>query len=209
MSFIRFSWLVGAVSACTNILVTPGASADGHSMISYNADSAALHGALSHWPAGEHAEGEMRQVYSWDLGIHLGAIPEAQRTYNVMGNANCQGLVIGETTLGGLSELSNVGKDYRNGVRGQAPNHRLCIASSLGPVAQDQRSANASVQLKYDRGYEARGFESHLDRHHSRLWAADIHHAAAGCDGSRGDRRDGEAHRAVRLCVRHGGLLDE
>jgi hypothetical protein len=32
-----------------------------------------------------------------------------------MGNANDQGLVIGETTLGGLSELSNYGKDYRNG----------------------------------------------------------------------------------------------
>ena len=32
-----------------------------------------------------------------------------------MGNANCQGLVIGETTLGGLQELSNVGKDHRNG----------------------------------------------------------------------------------------------
>ena len=30
-------------------------------------------------------------------------------------NVTCQGLVIGETTLGGLSALSNVGKDYRNG----------------------------------------------------------------------------------------------
>ena len=57
----------------------------------------------------------MRQVYSWDLGKKLGEIPQPKRTYNVMGNANCQGLVIGETTLGGLNELSNVGKDFRNG----------------------------------------------------------------------------------------------
>ena len=55
------------------------------------------------------------QVYSWDLGKKLGEIPQPKRTYNVMGNANCQGLVIGETTLGGLNEPSNVGKDFRNG----------------------------------------------------------------------------------------------
>ena len=48
-------------------------------------------------------------------GWKLGEIPEASSTYNVIGNGNCQGLVIGETTLGGLSELSNVGKDHRNG----------------------------------------------------------------------------------------------
>lgn len=57
----------------------------------------------------------MREIYSWDLGWKLGEIPEPKQTYNVMGNANCQGLVIGETTLGGLEELSNVGKDYKNG----------------------------------------------------------------------------------------------
>lgn len=102
-------------NACSNILVTPGASADGNPMIAYNADDAALFGAISHWPAAEHADGVMRDVYSWDLGKYLGSIPEAKKTFNVMGNANCQGLVIGETTLGGLSELSNFGKDYHNG----------------------------------------------------------------------------------------------
>ena len=107
--------VLGTADACSNILVTPGASADGNPMIAYNADDAALHGALSHWPGGEHRPGSMRQVYSWDLGKKLGEIPQPKRTYNVMGNANCQGLVIGETTLGGLNELSNVGKDFRNG----------------------------------------------------------------------------------------------
>ena len=100
---------------CSNVIVSGSASADGFPMIGYNADSAALHGAISHWPAAKHAPGTMREIYSWDLGWKLGEIPEAATTYNVIGNANDQGLVIGETTLGGLTELSNVGKDARNG----------------------------------------------------------------------------------------------
>ena len=100
---------------CSNVIVSGSASSDGFPMIGYNADSAALHGAISHWPAAKHAPGAMREIYSWDLGWKLGEIPEAATTYNVIGNANDQGLVIGETTLGGLTELSNVGKDARNG----------------------------------------------------------------------------------------------
>ena len=106
---------LSAVHGCTNILVTPKASADGHAMIAYNADDSSLTGAVSHWPAQKHQVGSVREVYSWDLGKKLGEIPEAPSTYNVMANANDQGLVIGETTMGGLSELSNVGKDHRNG----------------------------------------------------------------------------------------------
>lgn len=101
--------------ACTNILVTPSASADTHAMIAYNADDSALHGGVARWAAADHSAGEMREIFSWDLGWKLGEIPEPAHTYNVIGNANEMGLVIGETTLGGLSELSNVGKDWRNG----------------------------------------------------------------------------------------------
>ena len=43
----------------------------GHSHISYNADDAALFGAVSHWPAASHPPGAMREIYSWDLGIKL------------------------------------------------------------------------------------------------------------------------------------------
>ena len=105
--------LVGSARACSNVLVTGGASADGNSMVGYNADSAALLGAVSHWPHGRHAAGAVREVYSWDLGIKLGEIPEAPTTYNVIGNANCQGLVIGETTLGGLAEHGEHRRDLR------------------------------------------------------------------------------------------------
>ena len=41
---------------CSNILVSGSASSDGFPMIGYNADSAALHGAISHWPAAKRPE---------------------------------------------------------------------------------------------------------------------------------------------------------
>ncbi|KAL1527248.1 hypothetical protein AB1Y20_015924 [Prymnesium parvum] len=106
---------VRASLACTNILVSPGAAADGHAHITYNADDANLYGAVSHWPAATHANASTRPIFSWDLGIYLGEIPQPRRTFNVMGNANDQGLVIGETTHGGLEVLSNTGKTWRNG----------------------------------------------------------------------------------------------
>ena len=37
--------------ACTNFLITKGASTDGSTMISYAADSHVLYGELYHWPA--------------------------------------------------------------------------------------------------------------------------------------------------------------
>ena len=43
--------VTGQALACTNFLVTPGASADGSSMVSYAADSHVLYGELYHWPA--------------------------------------------------------------------------------------------------------------------------------------------------------------
>ena len=55
---IAFALLIDAVVACSNILITPGASADGNAMIAYNADDAALHGAISHWPAAKHNVGD-------------------------------------------------------------------------------------------------------------------------------------------------------
>jgi dipeptidase len=36
----------------------------------------------------------------------LGEIPQVNKTFNVIGNGNCQGLVIGESTFGGVEQLS-------------------------------------------------------------------------------------------------------
>jgi dipeptidase len=95
--------------ACTNILVTPGASHDGASIIAYNADSPTLFGVLYHYPAADNniPNGTMRKIYDWDSGVYLGEIPETTSfTYNVVGNANEHGLVIGETTFGGVPILA-------------------------------------------------------------------------------------------------------
>lgn len=92
-------------SACTNFLVTKGASADGSTMISYAADSHVLYGELYHFPAADYPEGTMRDLYDWDSGKYLGQIPEVRHTYNVVGNMNEYQLAIGETTYGGLEEL--------------------------------------------------------------------------------------------------------
>jgi len=87
--------------ACTNYLVTKGASVDGSTMITYAADSHVLYGELYHWNAGEHPEGTMIDVYEWDTGKYLGKIKQAPRTYNVVGNMNEYQVAIGETTYGG------------------------------------------------------------------------------------------------------------
>ncbi len=91
--------------ACTNYLVTKGASADGSTMISYNADSHVLYGELYHWAAKKWPEGTMMDIYEWDTGKKLGQIPQAAETYNVVGNSNEYQVSIGETTYGGRSEL--------------------------------------------------------------------------------------------------------
>lgn len=48
----------------------------------------------------------MRKVYDWDSGVYLGDIPEVDETYNVVGNSNEHGLVIGESTFGGIAPLA-------------------------------------------------------------------------------------------------------
>ena len=96
---------IGEASACTNFLITKGASKDGSCMISYAADSHVLYGELYHYPALNHAPGTMRDVYDWDGGAFLGKIPEVGPTYNVIGNMNEWQVAIGETTYGGIESL--------------------------------------------------------------------------------------------------------
>lgn len=98
---------IQASFACTNFLVSKGASADGSTMISYAADSHVLYGELYHWPAAKYEEGALLDVYEWDTGKYLGKINQANETYNVVGNINEFQLAIGETTFGGRSELGS------------------------------------------------------------------------------------------------------
>ena len=91
--------------ACTNILVTPGASSDGSSLVSYAADSHVLYGELYYRPATVFEKGAMLEIYEWDTGKYLGAIPQVARTYQTVGNMNEYQLIITETTYGGRPEL--------------------------------------------------------------------------------------------------------
>ena len=91
--------------ACTNFIVGKKASVDGSVICSYNADSYGAFMWLYHYPAGKHAKGEMRKIYEWDTNKYLGEIPEAEETYNVVGNINEWQLTIGETTYGGREEM--------------------------------------------------------------------------------------------------------
>ncbi|MEA1886737.1 MAG: C69 family dipeptidase [Bacteroidota bacterium] len=94
-------------NACTNFLITKGASKDGSTMITYSADSHVLYGELYYWPERDWEPGSMLDVYEWDTGKFLGTIPQAEHTYNVVGNMNNHQLAIGETTYGGRRELRN------------------------------------------------------------------------------------------------------
>ncbi|NEW81798.1 MAG: dipeptidase [Mariniphaga sp.] len=92
--------------ACTNFLITRGATKDGSSMITYAADSHVLYGELYYWPAADYPDGAMLDVVEWDTGKYMGKIPQVKHTYQVTGNMNENQVAIGETTYGGRKELA-------------------------------------------------------------------------------------------------------
>ena len=95
--------------ACTSLIATPGATADGSSIITYAADSHTLYGDLPSVAASTHKKGEMRKVYDWDSNKYLGEIPQPKHTYARIGNINEHGLSIAESTWGGRHELAGSG----------------------------------------------------------------------------------------------------
>lgn len=95
----------GTSSACTNFLITPGASYDGSSIITYAADSHILYGELYFFPRADWEDGAMLPVYEWDTGKYLGKIEQVSHTFQVVGNMNENQVIIGETTYGGRKDL--------------------------------------------------------------------------------------------------------
>ncbi len=92
-------------NACTNFLVTRGASVRGSVMITYSADSHQLYGELYFWPARNYPVGTMLDVYEWDTHRYMGKIRQVAHTYSVVGNMNEHQLAIGETTYGGIDNM--------------------------------------------------------------------------------------------------------
>ena len=104
---IIFGVAAWTADACTNFIVTKGASSDGSVMVSYAADSHQLYGALYFVPGGKFKAGEMLRVEEWDTGKYLGDIPQVPTTHTTIGNMNSHSLIIAETTYGGRAELED------------------------------------------------------------------------------------------------------
>ena len=103
--------LMGLVStpshACTNFIITRGASTDGSILVTYAADSHQLYGELYQHTGAKFKAGAMMPVYEWDTGKYLGDIPQVRQTYSTLSNMNEHSLIITETTYGGRAELHN------------------------------------------------------------------------------------------------------
>lgn len=90
--------------ACTSVMVSRGASADGSTMITYSADAPFMPKLLHH-QGGPKTAGELIDVVGWEDDEVRGQIPQVAHTWSVVGLMNEHQLAIGETTTGGRREL--------------------------------------------------------------------------------------------------------
>ena len=93
--------------ACTNLIVTKGATSDRSVMITYAADSHTRYGTLGFYPAANHKPGDLCEVFHYENGKLLGTIPEVAYTFSVIQFMNENQVAIGETTWGGLDSLKS------------------------------------------------------------------------------------------------------
>lgn len=91
--------------ACTNLLVTKGASKDGSVMLTYTCDGE-FHPILTYTPAADHQPGDSLEIRDWS-GKLRGKIAQPAHTYAVVRLMNEHQLVIAETTFSGREELIN------------------------------------------------------------------------------------------------------
>jgi dipeptidase len=99
--------LLGTTSAqaCTNLLVTKGASADGSVMITYTCDGEFVP-HMEYFPAADYPPDDSLEIKDWHDTVR-GKIKQVPHTYAVVDLMNEPQLVIGETTFSGRQELRN------------------------------------------------------------------------------------------------------
>ena len=150
--------------ACTNVLVTKGASTDGSNMISYAADSHQLYGELYFQKAGVWGKDDMRRINEWDTGKYLGLIPQVSRTYQRVGNMNEHQLIIAETTYGGRPELED-------------PNGIMDYGSLIYVALERAKTAREAIEVIVDLadtyGYYSSG-ESFSIADTEEVWVMDL-----------------------------------
>ena len=95
--------------ACTNFMVSPGATADGAAVISYSCDGPSF-AALTHYPASSGpSKRELKRRGCAEEGPSRGVITETKETYNTVGLTNEHAVAVGETTFGGVEALRGTG----------------------------------------------------------------------------------------------------
>ena len=176
-------------AACTNFIITKGASTDSSVMVSYAADSHALYGALYHTPAGHHKDGAMLPVYEWDTGRYLTDIPQIARTWSTIGNMNEHSLIIGETTYGGREELvDTTGRiDYGS-----------LIYITLQRATTAREAIRTIVELANTYGYASSG-ESFSIADPDEAWIMELIGKGYKDDGKGGNARKGIVWVARRI----------
>lgn len=176
-------------AACTNFIITKGASTDGSVMVTYAADSHALYGALYHTPGGRHKAGAMLPVYEWDTGRYLTDIPQVKETWSTIGNMNRHSLIIGETTYGGRAELADsTGKiDYGS-----------LIYITLQRAKTAREAISTIVELANAHGYASSG-ESFSIADPDEVWIMELIGKGFAADGKGGNARKGIVWVARRI----------
>jgi dipeptidase len=148
--------LVGAILAvlpavaCTSLLVTRGASADGSVIISYHCDAGGAYATLGITPAMDHPPGEMIDAGPRDpvTKAPRGRIPQVPHTYKTVGLMNEHQLSVSETTFGGREELINTNAlmEYP---------HLMQLALQRARTARE--AIQVITQLVADYGYASEG----------------------------------------------------
>jgi dipeptidase len=95
----------GGALACTSLLVTKGASADGSVMITYTCDGE-FHPHLQYEAGAEYEPGDSLDITDWGGDVR-GKVEQVPQTYSIVHLMNEHQLAIGETTFGGREELKN------------------------------------------------------------------------------------------------------
>ena len=178
-----------AADACTNFIITRGASTDGSVMVSYAADSHALYGALYSSPAGRYKAGTMMPVYEWDTGRYLRDIPQAAQTYSTIGNMNEHSLIIGETTFGGREEL----EDPTGGI-----DYGSLIYITLQRARTAREAIDTIVWLANEYGYASEG-ESFSIADQNEAWIMELIGKGFADDGNGNNLRKGIVWVARRI----------
>ena len=155
---------LGRADACTNVIITKGASTDGSCMVSYAADSHLLYGELYFHPAADWKPGSMLAVTDWDSFKPLGSIAQVAHTYQTMGNMNEHQLIIGETTWGGREEQADT-----NGVM----DYGSLIYIGLQRARTAREAIDVIVSLANEYGYPSEG-ETFSIADPEEAWVMDI-----------------------------------